>query len=51
MDERSTFAECLVRSIDDGYDLDQVGESCAEKAEGRLSDEEIGKSDQGKSQG
>jgi len=41
------FAECLVRYIDQGYDLAQVGESCVEKAEGHLSEEEIGNPDQG----
>ena len=40
------FAECLVRYIDEGYDLVQVGESCVEKADGHSSNEEIGISDQ-----
>jgi len=40
------FAECLVGYIDQGYDLAQVGESCVEKVEGHMSDEEIGISDQ-----
>ena len=43
MDERSTYTECELRYIDQGYDLARATEVCAE-AEGRSSDEGTGES-------
>jgi hypothetical protein len=45
MDGKSTYTECELRYIDQGYDLARAAETCAE-AEGRSSDEQKGRSGQ-----
>jgi hypothetical protein len=45
MEGKSTYTECELRYIDQGYDLARVAETCAE-AEGRFSHEQKGESSQ-----
>ncbi len=45
MEGKSTYTECELRYIDQGYDPARAAETCA-SAEGRSSDEETGKSSQ-----
>lgn len=48
MDAKSTYSECELRYIDQGYDLAQAAETCAE-GEDQPSDEQTGKSSQDES--
>jgi hypothetical protein len=48
MDAETTYSECELRYIDQGYDLARAAETCAE-AEGRSSGDQTGKSNQGES--
>jgi len=48
MDAKSTYSECELRYIDQGYDLARVAETCAEE-EDQPSDEQTGKSSQDES--
>jgi hypothetical protein len=50
MDVKSTYTDCELRYIDQGYDLARAAETCAE-AEGRSSDEQKGESSQDESRG
>jgi hypothetical protein len=48
MDAKSTYTECELRYIDQGYDLARAAETCAD-AESRSSDEQTVKSSQDES--
>jgi len=48
MDSKSSYSDCELRYIDQGYDLERAAEACAD-AEGRSSGEETGKSNQDES--
>ncbi len=48
MDDKSTYSECELRYIDQGYDIERAVATCAE-AESHSSDEASGKSSQDES--
>ena len=45
MDSKSSYSDCELRYIDQGYDLERAAEACSAQ-EDRASDEETGKSSQ-----